>query len=53
LIKLDFSDHEKLSSQRWLDRIPAEEPFKSAKGETIRQGNAAFAEAAKRFDSLD
>ena len=53
LIKLDFSDHEKLSSQRWLDRIPAEEPFKSAKSETIRQGNTAFAEAAERFDLLD
>jgi len=28
LVRLDFSDHEKLSLQRWLDRIPAEEPFK-------------------------
>ena len=52
LIKLDFSDHEKLSSQRWLDRIPAEEPFKSAKLETVRQGNSAFAETAERFDLL-
>lgn len=53
LIKLDFSNHEKLSSQRWLDRIPSEEPFKSVKGETIRQGNTAFAEVSKRFDLLD
>ncbi len=29
-VRLDFSDHEKLSHQRWLDRIPAEEPFKDA-----------------------
>jgi hypothetical protein len=28
-VRLDFSDHEKLSHQRWLDRIPSEEPFKS------------------------
>ncbi len=53
LIRLAFSDHEKLTQQRWLDRIPAEKPFKSAKGETIRQGGAAFAETSELFDSLD
>jgi hypothetical protein len=53
LIRLNFSDHEKLSYQRWLDRIPAEEPFKAAKSETIRQSDGAFAEASGRFDLLD
>jgi len=53
LIRLDFSDHEKLTLQRWLDRIPSEEPFKSAKGETIRHADAAFAATAELFDSLD
>jgi hypothetical protein len=53
LLRLDFSDHEKLSHQRWLDRIPAEEPFKSAKGDTIRSGEPAFAKTAELFDSLD
>ncbi len=54
LIRLDFSDHEKLTLQRWLDRIPAEEPFKSAaQGETVRHGDAAFAAAAELFDLLD
>jgi hypothetical protein len=53
LVRLDFSDHEKLSHQRWLDRIPAEEPFKSAKGETIRAADAAFAKSAELFESLD
>jgi hypothetical protein len=52
LVRLDFSDHEKLSHQRWLDRIPTEEPFKSAKAEIIRQGEPGFAEAAELFDSL-
>src|SRR5580658_6904488 len=42
LVRLDFSDHEKLSLQRWLDRIPTEEPFKSAKTEIIRQGQPGF-----------
>jgi hypothetical protein len=52
LIRLDFSDHEKLSHLRWLDRIRAEEPFKSAKGETIRPADDAFAKTAELFDSL-
>jgi hypothetical protein len=52
LVRLDFSEHEKLSLQRWLDRIPTEEPFKSAKAEIIRQGQPGFTEAAELFDSL-
>ncbi len=53
LVRLAFSDHEKLSHQRWLDRIPSEEPFKSAKGETIRSGDDNFAKTSELFDSLD
>jgi len=53
LIRLDFSDHEKLSHQRWLDRIPAEEPFKSVNAETIRHADPAFTKTAELFDSLD
>jgi hypothetical protein len=52
LIRLDFSEHEKLSHQRWLDRIPTEEPFKAAKTEIIRQGDPEFDETAELFDSL-
>ena len=53
LIRLDFSDHEKLSHQRWLDRIPAEEPFKSVEAETIRHTDPAFTKIAELFESLD
>jgi hypothetical protein len=53
LVRLDFSEHEKLSHQRWLDRIPAEEPFKSAKAETVRSGDPEHAKVAERFDLLD
>jgi hypothetical protein len=53
LIRLDFSDHEKLSHQRWLDRIPAEEPFKSVEAETVRHTDSGFAKTAELFDSLD
>jgi hypothetical protein len=53
LIRLDFSDHEKLSHQRWLDRIPAEEPFKSTEADIIRHTDPAFTKTADLFESLD
>lgn len=52
LVRLAFSDHEKISNQRWLDRIPAEEPFKSAQAETVHPGDAAFDQTSELFDSL-
>jgi hypothetical protein len=48
-IRLYFSSHEKLSEQRWLDRIPSEEPFKSASPKVIRKGDPAFDDANKQF----
>jgi hypothetical protein len=52
-LRLDFSDHEKISHQRWLDRIPTEEPFKSVEGETVRQGDAEFEKISEVFEALD
>jgi hypothetical protein len=52
-IRLDFSDHEKLSHNRWLARIAAEEPFKSVKAEVVHSGDEAFAKTSDLFDSLD
>ena len=52
LIRLDFSDHEKLSHQRWLDRIPTEEPFKSKQAKIVRQNDPKFVETAELFDTL-
>jgi hypothetical protein len=52
IVRLDFSSHEKLSHQRWLERIPTEEPFKSAKGKVVRSGDAAHRETSDRFDAL-
>jgi hypothetical protein len=51
-VRLAFSDHEKLSYQRWLDRIPTEEPFRSALGETVRSGQSAFEKASEQFEAL-
>jgi hypothetical protein len=53
LLRLSFSDHEKLTYQRWIDRIPNEEPFKSAKPESVRSGDPEHAKVAELFDSLD
>ena len=53
LLRLYFSSHEKLSEQRWLDRIPMEEPFKSASPKVLREGEAGFDGALKQFSDLD
>jgi hypothetical protein len=52
LVRLYFSGHEKLTEQRWLDRIPNEEPFKEASPRVVRQGEEQFDELVKQFDSL-
>jgi len=52
IIRLDFSDHERLSYQRWLERIPTEAPFKDAQSKIIRQNDPEFAGTAERFESL-
>jgi len=52
LIRLYFSGHEKLTEQRWLDRIPSEDPFKEASPRVIRHGEEQFEEVDKQFDSL-
>jgi hypothetical protein len=52
LVRLDFSDHEKLSRQRWLERIPVEEPFKSAKSTVVRPGDPEFPATSDLYDTL-
>ena len=52
IVRLDFSDHEKLSHQRWLERIPGEEPFKDAAPKIVRHGEDGFDQTAELFESL-
>jgi len=52
LVRLYFSSHEKLSEQRWLARIPSEEPFKSASPKIIHQGDADFDSTDNQFETL-
>jgi hypothetical protein len=52
LLRLGFSNHEKLSEQRWVDRIPTEEPFLAASPRVLKPGDAQFSDAEKQFDDL-
>jgi hypothetical protein len=53
IVRLDFSDHEKLSHQRWIERIPAEDLFKAANPQIIRADEPRFKATSNLFDSLD
>jgi hypothetical protein len=52
-VGLNFSSHEKMSYHRWLERIPAEEPFKGVAHEVVRESDANFEKTAEWFQSLD
>ena len=53
LVRLYFSSHEKLSEQRWLERIPSEEPFKSASPKVVHHSDPEFEETDKQFEALE
>jgi len=53
LLRLGFSNHEKLSEQRWVDRIPTEEPFVAASPKVQKPGDADFADTEKQFEELN
>ena len=44
IVRLYFSGHEKLSEQRWVARIPSEEPFKGASPKVVAEDTPEFAE---------
>lgn len=52
IVRLGFSGHEKLSEQRWVERIPTEEPFREASPVVVRPGEAKFADTEKQFEEL-
>jgi len=52
-LRLAFSGHEKMTEERWLKRIPTEEPFKDAEPETVKTGEAGFAEIEGKFEGLE
>jgi hypothetical protein len=52
LIRLAFSGHEKLTEQRWVQRIAIEELFKEASPKMVKVGDEAFEATEKRFEEL-
>jgi hypothetical protein len=53
LVRLGFSGHEKLSEERWVQRIPSEEPFREASPVVVKPGEAQFEAIEQRFEELD
>jgi hypothetical protein len=51
-IRLGFSNHEKLSYQRWIERIPSEEPFKDFQPAIVTAGSDAFQSTEELFESF-
>jgi len=52
-LRLAFSGHEKMTEERWVKRIPSEEPFKEASPKTVKAGDAEFPQVESRFDALE
>jgi len=53
IVRVDFSEHEKLSHQRWVERIPADESFRSAKPKIVPGNDPEFKGIAEHFAELD
>lgn len=53
LIRLGFSGHEKLTEERWVQRIPSEEPFREASPEIVKPGEEKFEATERQFEELD
>jgi hypothetical protein len=52
MVRLGFSGHEKLSEERWVKRIPTEEPFRDASPVVVKPGEAKFEATEQRFEEL-
>jgi hypothetical protein len=52
LVRLGFSGHERLTEQRWVDRIPTEEPFRAASPVVVKPGEQKFEDLEKQFEEL-
>ena len=52
LVRLGFSNHEKISGERWVTRIPTEDPFKAAHPAVVKPGDSKFEEVEQQFETL-
>ncbi|HSC44451.1 MAG TPA: hypothetical protein VLC94_01410 [Candidatus Acidoferrum sp.] len=52
-LRLALSNHEKMTEERLVKRIPAEEPFSEADPKIVKDGGAGFADVDAKFESLE
>jgi len=52
-VRLAFSGHEKMTEDRWLKRIPSEEPFREASSHTVKANDVGFGEVESQFELLE
>lgn len=52
-LRLALSNHEKMTEERLVKRIPAEEPFSEADPKMVKDGGTGFAEVEAKFESLE
>jgi hypothetical protein len=52
-LRLAFSEHEKMTEERLLKKIPSEEPFSELSPKAVKDQDAEFRELEAKFDSLD
>jgi hypothetical protein len=51
-LRLAFSGHEKMTEERLLKKIPAEEPFSELSPKAVKDHDAEFRELEAKFESL-
>jgi hypothetical protein len=52
LVRLGFSNHEKITGERWVARIPNEPLFKAAHPRIIKPDDKNFADTEQQFEEL-
>jgi len=52
-LRLALSNHEKMTEERLVKRIPAEEPFSEADPKMVKDGGTGFADVEAKFESLE
>ena len=52
-LRLALSNHEKMTEERLVKRIPSEEPFSEANPKMVKVGGAGFGDVEAKFESLE
>jgi len=52
-LRLALSNHEKMTEERLVKLVPAEEPFSEAEPKMVKAGGAGFADVEAKFEALE